>query len=40
MEEIAGFVGKGEDEIYHGVAKLYRVRGFWEREDSSNLNGI
>lgn len=23
MEEIAGFVGEGEGDIYHGVAKLY-----------------
>jgi hypothetical protein len=28
MEEIAGFVGEGEGEIYHGIAKLYRVREF------------
>ena len=40
MEEIAGFVGEGEGEIYHGIAKLYRVREFWEGEYSSNLNGI
>lgn len=43
MEEIAGFVGEGEGDIYHGLAKLYqRVEKAVESgsEDLQTLNEV